>query len=312
MATKLDVVIPCYNEEEVLTETNIRISALLNSMRVSGLIGDDSSIYYVDDGSKDRTWELIEVFAAADPHVHGIKLSKNQGHQNALIAGLFSVDGDAVITVDADLQDDISVMEGMVRAFQAGSEIVYGVRDSRKSDSLFKRGTASLYYKLLHMFGVDIVYNHADYRLMGRNAVEALRKFGEVNLFLRGVIPLLGFPSTFVYYDRVERFAGESKYPLRKMIALAINGITSFSVTPLRIITFLGIAISLFSFFMIIWVLYGWYFLGSTIPGWVSSVFPIYFLGGIQLLGIGVVGEYISKIYLETKQRPRYIIEKTI
>jgi glycosyltransferase involved in cell wall biosynthesis len=312
MTSHLSIVLPCYNEEEVLLETNKRLLALMDAMRLSGLISEDSAIHYVDDGSKDRTWALIEAFAASDPRVHGIKLSRNRGHQNALLAGLFGVDADVVITVDADFQDDITVMEDMVKAFQTGSEIVYGVRKSRDSDTLFKRGTASLYYKLLHAFGVDIVYNHADYRLMGRSAVDALKQYGEVNLFLRGVIPLLGFPSSTVYYDRSERFAGESKYPLRKMIALGINGVTSFSVVPLRFITLLGMAVSLLSFAMILWVLYGWFFMGTTIPGWVSSVVPIYFLGGIQLLSIGVVGEYISKIYLETKRRPRYFIEKRI
>lgn len=312
MTTRLSIVLPCYNEEEVLPETNKRLLALMDEMRLSGLIGNDSSVHYVDDGSKDRTWSMIEAFAAADPHIHGIKLSRNQGHQNALLAGLFGVEADAVITVDADLQDDITVIEDMVKAFQAGSEIVYGVRKSRTTDTLFKRGTASLYYKLLKAFGVDIVYNHADYRLMGKVAVEALRQYGEVNLFLRGVIPLLGFPSSTVYYDRSERFAGESKYPLQKMIALAINGVTSFSVVPLRFITLLGMTVSVLSFAMILWVLYGWFFMGTTIPGWVSSVVPIYFLGGIQLLSIGVVGEYISKIYLETKRRPRYFVEKVI
>jgi glycosyltransferase involved in cell wall biosynthesis len=309
---KLSIVIPCYNEEEVILETNKRLLALMDGMRLSGLISEDSAIHYVDDGSKDRTWALIESFADSDPRVHGIKLSRNRGHQNALLAGLFDVDADAVITVDADLQDDITVMDDMVKAFQAGSEIVYGVRKSRDSDTLFKRGTASLFYKLLHAFGVDIVYNHADFRLMGNTAIEALKQYGEVNLFLRGVIPLLGFPSSTVYYDRTERFAGESKYSIRKMISLAINGVTSFSVVPLRFITLLGIAVSALSFAMILWVLYGWFFMGTTIPGWASSVVPIYFLGGIQLLSIGVVGEYISKIYLETKCRPRYFIEKRI
>ncbi|MFM8332412.1 MAG: glycosyltransferase family 2 protein [Candidatus Methylumidiphilus sp.] len=312
MATKLSVVVPCYDEEDVLPETNKRLLALMDSMQGSGLISGESSIHFVDDGSKDRTWQMIESFAAADPRVHGIKLSRNRGHQNALLAGLFAVEADAVITVDADLQDDITVMEEMVKAFQAGSEIVYGVRDSRATDTVFKRGTASLYYKLLHAFGVDIVYNHADYRLMGKVAIDALKQYDEVNLFLRGVIPLLGFPSSTVYYDRSERFAGESKYPLRKMVSLAINGITSFSVVPLRFITLLGMVVSIISFAMTLWVLYGWYFTGTTIPGWASSVVPMYFLGGIQLLSIGVVGEYVSKIYLETKRRPRYFIEKKI
>lgn len=312
MALRLSIVLPCYNEEEVLVETNRRLAALLARFKADGLVAHDSTIHYVDDGSQDGTWPLIEGFAASNPVIHGIKLAKNVGHQAALLAGVFAVDADAVITVDADLQDDIEVMEDMVKAFIDGAMIVYGVRQSRHTDTLFKRGTASLYYRLLKLSGVDIVYNHADYRLMGREAIEALRQFGEVNLFLRGVIPLLGFSCATVYYDRIGRFAGQSKYPLKKMMGLAIDGITSFSVTPLRLITLMGILVSLFSFLMIVWVLYGWYYLGSTVPGWASSIIPIYFLGGIQLLGIGVVGEYIAKIYMETKRRPRFFIEKII
>lgn len=310
MSTRLAIVIPCYNEEKVLSETNMRLLRRMDDMQLAGVISADSTINYVDDGSKDRTWQLIEEFAAIDKRVHGIKLSRNQGHQNALLAGLFSVEAEAVITMDADLQDDIAVMQDMVRAFQAGFQVVYGVRKSRSTDTWFKRGTASLYYKLLHVLGVDVVYNHADYRLMGMVAIEALKGYHEVNLFLRGIIPLLGYPTSTVYYDRAERFAGESKYPLSKMLVLAINGITSFSVAPLRFITFLGTVVSILSLCMIGWVLYGWYFMGATIPGWVSSVVPIYFLGGVQLLSIGVVGEYVSKIYMETKHRPRYGIEK--
>ena len=312
MTTRLGIIAPCYNEEEVLPETNRRLLELLTHLRQSGLITADSALYFVEDGSKDHTWEIIETLAAADPRVHGIKLSRNRGHQNALLAGLFGAEGDALVTVDADLQDDVTVIEAMVRRFSEGCEIVYGVRQSRTSDTLAKRGTAELYYRFLAWLGVDIVYNHADFRLMGRRAVACLQQYSEANLFLRGIIPLLGFPTATVYYDRVERFAGESKYPLRRILALAIDGITSFSVMPLRFIAALGLIVCLLSIVMIGWVLYGRLFTNSAIPGWASSVIPIYFLGGIQLLSIGVLGEYIAKIYLETKRRPRYFIEKVI
>ena len=312
VAVTLAVVVPCYNEEEVFPETSKRLLALLERLALLQRITRDSTIYFVDDGSKDRTWSLIEGLAAADPRVHGIKLSRNLGHQQALLAGLFSVDGEAVVSVDADLQDDIEAIEKMVDEFKQGSEIVYGVRKSRAVDTVFKRVTAQGYYSLLRKLGVDIVPNHADYRLMGRRAIDALREFSEVNLFLRGVIPLLGFKTATVYYDRAERFAGVSKYPLRRMLALALDGITSFSVTPLRIISALGIVICLLSAIMIGWVLYGYFVMDTTIPGWASSVLPVYFLGGVQLLSIGVVGEYIAKIYLETKRRPRFLIERVI
>jgi glycosyltransferase involved in cell wall biosynthesis len=296
----------------MLPETNRRLLDLLTYLQQSGLVSADSEIHFVDDGSKDHTWEIIESLAVADTRVHGIKLSRNRGHQNALLAGLFSAQGDALVTIDADLQDDISVIEDMVRRFAAGSEIVYGVRKSRSSDTVFKKSTAGMYYRLLGWMGVDVINNHADFRLMGRRAVDALRQYPEVNLFLRGIIPLLGFPTSTVYYDRVERFAGTSKYPLRRMLSLAIDGITSFSVMPLRLITILGFLVCLLSIAMVVWILYGRLFMNTTIPGWASSIIPIYFLGGIQLLSIGVLGEYIAKIYLETKRRPRYFIEKVI
>lgn len=312
MPITLGIVVPCYNETEVLPETCKRLVQHLVDMQSAGLVSAGSTIHFVDDGSRDGTWELIQKLAAADSRIHGIKLSRNRGHQNALLAGLFGVAGDALVSVDADLQDDITVISDMVREHIAGSEIVYGVRKSRATDTFFKRGTATSYYRLLSWMGVDIVYNHADYRLMGRRAIESLRGYSEVNMFLRGVIPLIGFPSTSVFYDRAERFAGESKYPLKKMLAFAVDGITSFSVVPLRMITTLGLVVSAFSFFMILWVLYGAIVLKAVIPGWASSVIPIYFLGGIQLLSIGIVGEYVSKIYLETKRRPRYFVEKVI
>lgn len=312
MTVQVGIVVPCYNEEAVLPETAKRLLALLQRLAAEGLATTDSAIYFVDDGSQDKTWSLIEAMSQSDPRVHGIKLSRNQGHQNALIAGLFGAQGDVLVSIDADLQDDVNVIEDMVRKHLDGFEIVYGVRQSRNTDTPFKRGSAEFYYWLLAKMGVDIVHNHADYRLMGRRALDALHGYSEVNLFLRGIVPLLGFRTTTSYYSRAERFAGESKYPLRKMLALAMDGITSFSVVPLRMISMLGFLVSLFSIVMVAWVVYGKFFMNSAIPGWASSVIPIYFLGGIQLLSIGVLGEYIAKIYLETKRRPRYQIEKVI
>lgn len=312
MSLRLGIVVPCYNEEEVFPETIKRLLGLLERVSSTGLVTSDSAIYFVDDGSKDRTWQFIEEAALSDERVHGIKLSRNQGHQNALIAGLFGAHGDALVSIDADLQDDVNVIEEMIHKYLEGFEIVYGVRKSRTTDTFFKKNTAQVYYKLLSRMGVDIVHNHADYRLMGRRALNALESYSEVNLFLRGIVPLLGFRTTTAFYDRSERFAGESKYPLKKMLALAMDGITSFSVVPLRMISLLGFLVSLFSIVMVGWVVYGKIFTNSAIPGWASSVIPIYILGGIQLLSIGVLGEYIAKIYLETKRRPRFLIEKVI
>lgn len=312
MSIKLAIVVPCYNEEEVLLETSRRLIGLLNRIQMDSLIAPESAIYFVDDGSNDQTWKIIQSLTLVDSRVCGIKLSCNRGHQNALLAGLLTAPGDAIVTVDADLQDDISVIEEMVIRFQQGSEIVYGVRKSRATDTPFKRCTANAYYKLLGWMGAKVVYGHADFRLMGRRAVECLREYSEVNLFLRGIVPQLGFATTTVYYDRAERFAGTSKYPLGRMLALAIDGITSFSITPLRLISSMGLLVCLLSLSMIVWVIYGHVVLNSTIPGWASSVIPIYFLGGIQLLGIGIVGEYIAKMYLETKRRPRFLIERII
>ncbi len=308
---RIAIVVPCYNEQEVLTETNSRLLAQLDAMHTSGLIGADSGIWYVDDGSRDDTWPLIVQLAAADRHVHGLKLSRNRGHQAALLAGLLLAEGDALVSMDADLQDDPVVVADMVREHLNGAEVVYGVRDSRATDSAFKRWTALVYYDLMRRLGVDLVRNHADFRLLGRRAVEALRQFGEVNLFLRGIIPLIGYRSAIVKYDRHRRFAGLSKYPLRRMLSLAAEGITSFSVAPLRMITALGFVVSLFSLLMILNILYGTLVTGTAVPGWASSVVPIYFLGGIQLLAIGILGEYIAKIYLETKARPRFLIDQT-
>ncbi len=308
----LAIVVPCYNEEEVLPETARRLGDLMDRMVRAGKVSGESTIRFVDDGSRDRTWQLIEELAVSSPRFRGVKLSRNRGHQNALLAGVFSADGDAVVTIDADLQDDIEVITQMVDHFNGGTEIVYGVRESRTSDTAFKRGTAEGYYRLLKLMGVDLVFNHADYRLMSRRALQCLQEYSEVNMFLRGIIPLLGFRTATVFYARSERFAGESKYPLRKMLALAIDGVTSFSVAPLRFISLLGFLVCAFSLVMVGIVLYGKLVQNGTIPGWASSVLPIYFLGGVQLLSIGILGEYVAKIYLESKRRPRFFVEKTV
>jgi glycosyltransferase involved in cell wall biosynthesis len=306
---KLSIVVPCFNEEEVLPETCRQLLSHLRKLVHTGKIAADSEVIFVDDGSRDKTWLSIEGLAADNPEVRGVKLSRNRGHQNALIAGLFSAEGDAAISVDADLQDDLAAIEKMVDAHAAGADIVYGVRHRRDTDSFFKRLSAEGYYVLLASLRVNIVFNHADYRLLSRRALEALKQFGESNLFLRGIIPQLGYPTSIVYYDRAARFAGESKYPLRKMLAFAWEGVTSFSAAPLRMITALGIAISLFSFAITLWAIGVRLFSGQAVPGWASTVVPIYLLGGVQLLCIGIIGEYLAKVYAETKRRPRYFIE---
>jgi len=308
----LTVVIPCYNETEVLPETHRRMNELLSGLVKANKIATTSQVMYVDDGSADDTWELIKSFNKQSSQVIGIKLSANRGHQTALMAGLFAATGDVVISVDADLQDDLNAIEQMLDAHCAGNEIVLGVRRQRTADTTFKRSSAQTYYRLLSMLGVKVVYNHADYRLLGRRALEALKQYSEVNLFLRGIVPLLGFKTTTVFYDRAERFAGESKYPLRKMLVLAFDGITSFTAFPLRMISMLGLVVSAVSAVMVGWVLWIKLFTTEAVPGWASSVIPIYFLGGIQLLSIGVLGEYVAKIYFETKRRPRYFIEETL
>ena len=309
---ELAIVVPCYNEEQVLPETARQLRAMLDELTETEKIAAHSRIYFVDDGSGDQTWSLIETLTADDERVHGIKLSYNRGHQNALLAGLFNAEGDIIISIDADLQDDIKVIGQMIDAYLEGNDIVYGVRAARKTDGLFKRVTAESFYRLLGWMGVNVVFNHADYRLMSRRAIAALKEYGEVNIFLRGIIPSIGFPSTSVSYDRNKRFAGESKYPLSKMLGFAINGITAFSSLPLRLIAVLGFVIFLFSLLLSIWVLWVKIFAGEAIPGWASSVLPMYLLGGIQLLSIGVLGEYVGRIYMETKHRPRFIIEKII
>lgn len=309
---KLAIVVPCYNEEEVLHETSKRLLYLLEKLIKSDKINSRSEIYFVDDGSKDETWRIINELTATHQAFRGIKLSRNRGHQNALLAGLFSVEADATISIDADLQDDVNAIEEMVDAFLDGSDVVYGVRKRRESDTFFKRSTAEGFYTFMKFLGVDIVYNHADYRLLSKRAVEELKGFKEVNLFLRGVVPLIGFQSSVVYYDRDKRFAGESKYPLKKMLSFALDGVTSLSVSPLRFITVTGFIIFLISLVMIFWVLSIKLFTQDAISGWASTVLPIYFIGGIQLFSLGIVGEYVGKIYLESKARPKYIIEKVI
>jgi polyisoprenyl-phosphate glycosyltransferase len=307
---RLSLVVPCYNEEEALPHTAPQLAGLMRDLIARGKIASDSNIWFVDDGSKDDTWKLIESLTQESDLFVGIKLSRNRGHQNALLSGLLSADGDAVISIDADLQDDLRVIEEMVDAHAEGYEIVYGVRKARDTDTWFKRWSALRYYGLLHALGVDIIPNHADFRLMGRRSLAALGQHAEVNLFLRGIIPQLGFRSTSVFYDRLDRVAGQSKYPLAKMIKLALDGITSFSPVPLRLIAGLGGIICLFSLVMAVWALVIRLFTDRALPGWASTTVPIYLLGGVQLLCIGILGEYVAKIYGETKGRPRYLIEK--
>ena len=311
-AIRLGIVIPCYNEEAVLPETIRRIAGLIDRLTTFGKISADSEMFFVDDGSTDGTWQLVEHYSVRGCHVAGIKLSRNWGHQNALIAGLFTADGDAVVSVDADLQDDVNAIETMVDRFYAGAEIVYGVRNRRATDGAFKRLTAEGFYRLIAALGADSVYNHADYRLMSRRAVECLKQFREVNLFLRGMVPLIGLRSETVYYDRGSRYAGKSKYPLKKMVTLALDAITSFSVVPLRMITFAGFVIFLGSMIVTLWALWVKFFTNNAVPGWASIVLPMYFLGGIQIFCIGMLGEYLGKTYAEVKARPRFFIEKTV
>lgn len=307
---KLAIIVPCYNEEEVLPQTTARLSAVIDGMKVSGSI-DEGIILYVDDGSRDSTWSLIEGLAATNSRVAGLKLSHNRGHQHALWAGLewAAKHVDAAVSIDADLQDDETVIPKMVDYYNAGIDIVYGVRKERLTDTFFKRTTAQLFYRLMNALGGNIIYNHADFRLMSRRTLQALVSFRERNLFLRGMVASLGFPSAFVYYDRKARFAGTSKYPFAKMFSFAVDGITSFSTRPLRFITYLGLTFILISIGVIIYALVE-YFRGETIQGWTSLLVSVWFIGGVVLLACGVIGEYIGKIYIESKGRPRYFIEK--
>ena len=302
--------VPCYNEEAVLPETVSRLTEKMKTLIAAGHADENSRFLLVDDGSKDKTWELICRFCEENPLCAGLKLAHNRGHQNALLAGLMAAKekADCAISLDADLQDDIDALDGFLAKFEEGCDVVYGVRNKRDTDSFFKRSTARGFYKVMKMLGVDVVYDHADYRLMSRRALEALGDYKEVNLFLRGIVPLIGYRSDYVYYDRHERFAGESKYPLKKMISFALDGITSFSVKPLKLISNLGILISILSVLGLLYALIS-YFVGVTVAGWTAIVCSIWLLGGIQLLCIGVLGGYIGKIYSEVKARPRFRVE---
>ena len=306
----LAIIVPCYNEEEVLTETTARLTGVLSRLQQSGQ-ADEGCILYVDDGSSDRTWTLIEQFADADPRVRGLKLSRNEGHQRALWAGLewAANHADAAVSIDADLQDDVEAILPMVEYFRKGIDVVYGVRKERASDTFFKRNTALMFYRLMNALGGQIVYNHADFRLLSRRAIRALVSFPERNLFLRGMVPLVGYPSATVWYDRHERFAGQSKYPLKKMLSFAIDGITSFSTRPLRYITYLGLLFVLIAVVIIAYALFS-YANHDVMPGWTSLVVSVWFVGGSVLLACGIIGEYVGKIYKEVKRRPHYFVEK--
>ena len=308
---KLYLVIPCYNEEEVLPETAMRLKEKLTELERKQKIDEGSRILFVNDGSRDRTWEIIRTLHEEDPCFGGINLSRNRGHQNALLAGLMTAKeyADMVISMDADLQDDINAVDDMIDKYLEGIDIVYGVRSSRKKDTFFKRATAEGFYKMMNTMGANTVFNHADYRLMSRRALEGLSRFQEVNLFLRGIVPMIGFSWDVVYYERGERFAGESKYPFGKMISFAVEGITSLSTRPIRMITGLGFIIFLVSIGILIYSLVRHY-MGATIVGWTTLMVSVWAIGGLILLSLGVVGEYVGKIYLETKSRPRYIIEE--
>ncbi len=309
MNPKLYLVIPCYNEEKVLTLTAPVFLAKIRDLIAAGEISDDSRVFFVNDGSKDKTWDIIKALSKEDKHFSGISLSRNMGHQNALFGGLMEAKktADVTISIDCDGQDDINAVDNMLREYKDGCDIVYGVRESRETDTAFKRGSAHFFYKLLEKLGAQTVYNHADYRLMSKRALEALSEFKEVNLYLRGMVTLVGFKSTSVYYKRSERVAGESHYPLSKMLKLALNGITSLSVKPIHLISAFGLIVMALSIIGIVWSVIS-YFLSSTVAGWASLVAIICFFGGAQILCIGVIGEYIGKIYMETKSRPRYIV----
>lgn len=307
----LYMVIPCYNEEAVLPETAKRLQEKMNTLIQSGKIDAKSKVAFVNDGSKDKTWEIISALHNENPLFSGINLSRNRGHQNALLAGLMTVKryADMVISMDADLQDDINAIDEMVDKYLQGTDIVYGVRSSRAKDTFFKKATAEGFYKVMNTMGANTVFNHADYRLMSKRALEGLAEFGEVNLFLRGIVPMIGYSTDMVYYERGERFAGESKYPLGKMLSFAVEGITSLSTKPIRMITGLGFFVFLMSILILIYSVVR-HFMGETIVGWTTLMVSVWAIGGLILLALGVVGEYIGKIYLETKARPRFIIEQ--
>ena len=309
----LYLVIPCYNEEAVLHETARQLMKKMKAMIERNMISEESKIMFVNDGSKDKTWDIIQELHRLNPIYSGVKLSRNKGHQNALLAGLMTAreKADMVISLDADLQDDVNVIDKMVEKYYEGGDVVYGVRSARDTDTFFKKFTAEGFYKIMQAMGVEIVFNHADYRLMSKRALDGLSEFHEVNLFLRGIVPLIGYKSDIVTYERHERFAGESKYPLKKMLAFATDGITSFSIKPIRMITTCGFLIFSISILMLLYFIVI-HMLGKTVQGWTSTVVSIWAIGGLQLLAIGVIGEYIGKIYLETKARPKYIIETVL
>lgn len=309
--TKLYIAVPCYNEEAVLPDSAVKLRDKLRAMMSDGLISDDSRIVFIDDGSADATWRIITELHESDSIYSGIKLSRNRGHQNALMCGLMTLkdEADAVISIDADLQDDIGVFDEMVKKYESGCDVVYGVRSKRETDTFFKRFTAEGYYKVLDRMGAKVIFNHADFRLMSRRALQAFAEFHETNLFLRGLVPMVGYKSDIVTYERSERLAGESKYPLKKMLALAWEGITSLSTKPIKMITRLGIIMLVISLVMLIYTLIR-YFMGATNTGWASLMVSIWAIGGLQMLAIGIIGEYIGKIYLESKHRPRFIVEE--
>ena len=311
--SSIGIVLPCFNEEEILLQTDKKIGALFENLIQNKLVTENSFIVYVDDGSSDKTWDIIQNLVNSNKNRMGIKFSRNFGHQSALLGGITSIyqQVDCVITIDADLQDDIRVIEEMILKYKNGFDIVYGVRKKRNTDNYFKRKTALGFYSLMKSMGVNIIYNHADFRLASHRVCENLLSFGEINLFLRGIFPLLGFNNTRVYYDRLERTGGKTKFPFMKMLAFALDGITSFSIKPLRIVTLLGITIFFLSIILSFYSLYSFFYRG-TVPGWTSITLPIYFIGGIQILSIGIIGEYLGKIYQEVKSRPRYIIESII
>ena len=309
----IGIISPCYNEELVLNETSLQLNLVIEELVLRNIISERSFIAFIDDGSTDNTWKIIEENSKKYPFIKGLKLAKNVGHQNALLAGLltYKENADALISIDADLQDDVTVIEEMIYKYINGSDVVYGVRKKRKKDTFFKKNTALIFYYLMQKMKVNVVYNHADYRLCSKRVLNALAEYGEVNLFIRGIIPTIGFKHEIVYYDRLERFAGESKYSLIKMVSFAWNGITSFSNYPLKLVTIIGFVIFILCLLMSGYALFALY-TGNFVPGWLSTVLPMYFLGGVQLFCFGILGEYIGKIYSEVKQRPRYFIDKKI
>lgn len=309
----LTVVVPCYNEEEVLSESVTQLTNIIEKLVMNGSISDKSQIMFVDDGSKDRTWELIQQYSVSNGHVSGLKLSRNYGHQGALLAGLTEAHlySDCVVSIDADLQDDVNAIIEFIEKYHEGYDVVYGVRDKRDTDTYFKRNSALAFYRIMGKLGVNMVPNHADYRLLSKRALTEFLRYKEENMFIRGIVPLLGFKSTRVFYNRNERFAGESKYPLKKMVLFAVDGITSFSVAPIRLLLVLGSIIFMIGVVMGIYALVQ-KFIGAVVPGWTSLIVSLWLIGGIQLIGIGVLGEYIGKIFKQVKERPRFTIEENV